>query len=99
MRQLRSALLLDQARDAADLEGATNLVKGIAVIAHDLAGLRHVAELLGQLQQRQFLLVLCVNVAIWVLQIDGGSDFQSIRRPGVAGRSTLYPLDSAFPAG
>jgi hypothetical protein len=47
-----AAALLDQGANATDLKGAADLVKGIAVVAHDLAGLGHVAEFLGQLQQR-----------------------------------------------
>jgi len=48
------AFLFDQGSDAADLEGTTNLVEGVAVITHYLAGLGHVAEFFGQLQQGQF---------------------------------------------
>jgi len=53
VRMPRSALLLDEGGHAADLEGPAHLVEGVAVVAHDLAGLRHVAELLGRLQQGQ----------------------------------------------
>src|SRR5690606_37752206 len=49
-----AAFLFDQGSDAADLEGTTNLVEGVAVITHYLAGLGHVAEFFGQLQQGQF---------------------------------------------
>jgi hypothetical protein len=52
VRVLRSAPFLHQRSHASDLEGAAHLVERVAVIAHELAGLGHVAELLGQLQQR-----------------------------------------------
>ncbi len=56
----RPAALLDQGAHAADLEGSADLVEGVAVIAHDFAGLGDVAELFGQLQQRQLALgTLC----------------------------------------
>ena len=42
-----------RAADAADLERALDLVERVAVVAHDLAGLGDVAELVGELQQRQ----------------------------------------------
>jgi hypothetical protein len=54
VRIARAALLLDQCGRAADLEGAAHLVEAVAVIAHQLASLRDIAELLGQLQQGQF---------------------------------------------
>ena len=47
----RASFLFDQGADAADLEGAADLVESVSVIAHDLAGRGHVAEFLGQLQQ------------------------------------------------
>lgn len=50
VRMPRPALLLDEGGHAADLEGPAHLVEGVAVVAHDPAGLRDVAELLGQLQ-------------------------------------------------
>jgi hypothetical protein len=52
MRIARSALLLNQGCDAADLEGA-DFVEGGTVLAHEFAGLGDVTELLGQLQQGQ----------------------------------------------
>ncbi len=36
----------------ADREGAAHLIEGVAVVAHDLAGLGDVTEFLGQLQYR-----------------------------------------------
>jgi len=54
MRITRPAFLLDQCSDAADLKGPPDLVEGVAVVAHQLAGLRYVAEFLGQLQQGEF---------------------------------------------
>ncbi len=36
-----------------DLKGAAYFVECVAVVAHDPAGLRYVAELLRQLKQRQ----------------------------------------------
>jgi hypothetical protein len=53
MRALRPPLLLHEGLDASDLEGAADLVEGVAVVAHHAAGLRPVAELLGELQQRE----------------------------------------------
>ena len=53
MGMLRPPALLDQGGNAADLEGLLDLGESVAVIAHDLAGLGHVAEFLGQLQQGQ----------------------------------------------
>jgi hypothetical protein len=47
------AALLDQGLDAADLEGAADLVEGVAVVAHQPAGLGDIAELLGKLEQRE----------------------------------------------
>jgi hypothetical protein len=49
-----SALVLDEGGDAADLEGASDFVEGVPMIAHDLAGFGHVAELLGEFEQGQF---------------------------------------------
>lgn len=54
MRIARAAFFFDQRGDATDLEGTAHLVERIAVIAHQLAGLGDVAELLGQLQLGQF---------------------------------------------
>src|SRR6185312_667580 len=54
MRVPRPALLLDERGDAADLKRALHLVERVAVVAHDLAGLGHVAQLLSELQQGQF---------------------------------------------
>jgi hypothetical protein len=51
VRVARSALLLDERGHAADLEGALHLVERVAVVAHQLAGFRHVAELFCELQQ------------------------------------------------
>jgi CSLREA domain-containing protein len=48
---LRPALLLDEGRDPADLDGAADLVERVAVVAHDAAGLGDVAQLLGELEQ------------------------------------------------
>src|SRR5215470_866464 len=53
MRSSRSAALLDQGVDAADLEGTPDLVEAVAVVTHEAAGLRDVAELFGQAQQRE----------------------------------------------
>jgi hypothetical protein len=39
--------------DATDLEGATDFVESVAVVAHDLAGTGDITEFVGQLQQRQ----------------------------------------------
>src|SRR5262245_7306716 len=38
---------------ASDLEGATHLVEGVAMESHDATGLRDVAQLLGELEQRE----------------------------------------------
>jgi len=51
VRASRTSAFLDQGSDAADLEGPSDLIEGVAVIAHDAAGLRDVAELLGKLEQ------------------------------------------------
>ncbi len=56
MRVSGAAALLDEGGDAADLEGLLDLVEGVAVVAHDLAGPGDVAQFLGQLQQRQLTL-------------------------------------------
>lgn len=48
-----TAALFDEGGDPAHLEGATDLVERVAVVAHDLAGAGDVAEFIGQLQQRQ----------------------------------------------
>jgi hypothetical protein len=53
MRISRTAALLDEGGNAADLERTTDLVERIAMIAHDLAGSGDVPELFGQLQQGQ----------------------------------------------
>ena len=39
-------------RFTAGLKGTADFVERIAVVAHDLASLRHVAEFLGELKQR-----------------------------------------------
>jgi hypothetical protein len=49
----RAALLFDQRAGAAHLKGALDLVERVAVVAHDLAGLREVSEFFGELQQRE----------------------------------------------
>ena len=56
MRVPGAAALLDEGGHAADLERLLDLVEGVAVVAHDLAGLRDVAQFFGQLQQRQLTL-------------------------------------------
>lgn len=53
---VRATPLFDEGGDAAGLEGALDIVERIAVLAHQLASLGHVAEFLGQLQQRQLAL-------------------------------------------
>jgi hypothetical protein len=54
VRVARAALLLDECGHAANLEGALHLVERVAVVAHQLAGFRNIAELLSELQQGQF---------------------------------------------
>ena len=54
IRTPRTAFLLNESGDASDLKGAAHFVERVAVVAHDPAGLRYVAELLGELKQRQF---------------------------------------------
>jgi len=49
----RAPALLDQGGHTADLEGPADLVKGVAMVAHDATGLGDVLKLLSQLQQRQ----------------------------------------------
>lgn len=56
MRAPRTAALLNQCSDAADLEGPADLVEAVPVVAHEMAGLRDVAELLGELEQRELAL-------------------------------------------
>jgi hypothetical protein len=51
VRAARTTLLLDQARYAADLEGAADFVEGVAVVTHDLARAGNVAELFGELEK------------------------------------------------
>src|SRR5262245_27747789 len=53
VRSARPATLLDQGGGSSHLEGALDLVERVAVVAHDLAGLRDVPQLGGELQQRQ----------------------------------------------
>jgi hypothetical protein len=54
-----STLLLDERVHAADLKRALDLIERVAVVAHDArvahdaAGLGHVAQFLGQLEQGQ----------------------------------------------
>jgi hypothetical protein len=50
----RAAAVLDQCGHGAGLEGAADLVEGVAVVAYSIAGTGHVAELLGELEQREF---------------------------------------------
>jgi hypothetical protein len=45
--------ILDEGCHAAGLEGAFDLVEGVAVVAHDVAGTGDVAELLGEFEQRE----------------------------------------------
>ena len=51
VRILWSPALLDKSRNAADFEGLLDLIEGVTVVAHDLAGLGDVAQFLGELQQ------------------------------------------------
>ena len=53
MGAARPTFLLDECFDPADLEGAFDLVEGIAVVSHDLAGLRDVSEFCGEFEQRE----------------------------------------------
>jgi len=48
-----AATVINEGSDTADLKSAANLVEGVAMIAHDVAGSRHVAELLGEFEQRE----------------------------------------------
>jgi len=54
MRVFRSALVLDERSDASDLEGSSDFVERVPMVAHDLAGFGDVSELLGEFEQRQF---------------------------------------------
>lgn len=54
MRIARATTLFHKRGNAADLKGTLDFVEGVAVIAHEPAGLGDVAELLGELQQGQF---------------------------------------------
>jgi len=47
----RTAALLDERGNAADLERPADLIEGIAVVAHDAAGLGDVLQLLSKMQQ------------------------------------------------
>ena len=51
VRIFRSPSLLDQSCNATDFEGLLDLVEGITMVVHDLAGLGDVAQYLGELQQ------------------------------------------------
>jgi hypothetical protein len=53
MRGTRPAAALNERGHAPGLEGAPHLIEGVAVETHDAAGLGDVAELLGELQQRE----------------------------------------------
>jgi hypothetical protein len=54
---------------SSDLEGTADLVEGVAVVAHDAAGLVDVAELLRALQQKGFSSVLCDVAAVRFLRV------------------------------
>jgi hypothetical protein len=54
MRVFGSTFVFDERGDASDLEGASDFVEGVAMVAHDVAGFGHVAELLGEFEQGQF---------------------------------------------
>jgi hypothetical protein len=54
MRVFGSTLVLDERGDTADLEGASDFVEGVSMVAHDATGFGHVADLLGELEQGQF---------------------------------------------
>ena len=82
VRVARAALLLDERGDAADLEGALHLVERIAVVAHQLAGLRDVAELLSELQQGQLPSGTVAGGGHSVLQGFGLWRFQNTLRTG-----------------
>lgn len=49
-----STFVLDKRGDTADLERTSDFVEGVSMVAHDVAGFGHVAELLGELEQGQF---------------------------------------------
>ncbi len=51
MRVAWPAALLDQGIEAAHLVGAADLVEQVAVVAHELTGLGHVAKGLGEMEQ------------------------------------------------
>jgi hypothetical protein len=53
VRSARTSLVCHKRRHASHLEGTTDLVKRIAVIAHELAGPRDVLKFFGQRQQRE----------------------------------------------
>jgi hypothetical protein len=76
--------LIERVRDGTLtlIKGATNLVERVAVIAHELASFRDVAELFSELQQRQF--------SLGTLSKRSHSDFSL-----VVGTSTIpiYPGD------
>jgi len=54
MRIFGPTLVLDERGDASDLEGTSDFVEGVSMVAHDVTGFGHVAELLGELEQGQF---------------------------------------------
>jgi hypothetical protein len=56
MRPSGPASFVHESGDAADLERAPDLVEGVAVIAHELAGLGDIAEFIGESEQRQLAL-------------------------------------------
>lgn len=51
VRVLPPAVLVDQGSGTADRKGPPHLEERVAVVAQDLAGLRDVSELLGELQR------------------------------------------------
>jgi hypothetical protein len=53
MGSLGSPAALQEHSDASGLEGALDFVEGVEVVDHDLAGPRHVSELLGKFEQRE----------------------------------------------
>jgi hypothetical protein len=50
VRLTGTALFLKQCVDTTNLESAADLVERVSVVAHELTGLRNVAEFLGEIE-------------------------------------------------
>ena len=63
IRVFRSTFLLHEGGDASGLKGAAHPIERLAVVAHDIAGLRYTAEFFDELKQQQSALRAFCSVA------------------------------------